>query len=158
MFHLIEPGAYDVHLNFSARSLPPNESGGPMNINGLEPVFPLMQRFNVASLSLERRCEPDSLRTLLQSLPRLHTLYLHDVDGRYDTAALSAMTGHVDQELVESNSLNIASLRAIHLMGLITDRDAFKTTVSSHCLQQLSIGGWVGNQDGLEDSSAHCDI
>ncbi|KAG8724362.1 hypothetical protein FRC09_019640 [Ceratobasidium sp. 395] len=158
LLRLIEPGPYTVHLNFSARSLPPDESGGPMNIDSLGPVFPLLHSFNVISLSLERRCMPDSLSIFLQSLSHLRTLYLHDTDGLYDTATLNAMIkSSAVQEPAAGNGSTAASLYAIHIAGIVRDANAFKAMVSSYRLKQLSLVGSVDELDELRNSSDNGD-
>ncbi|KAG8722944.1 hypothetical protein FRC09_005469 [Ceratobasidium sp. 395] len=158
LLRLIEPSPYTVHLNFSARSLPPDESGGPMNIDSLGPIFPLLHSFNVISLSLERRCMPHSLGIFLRLLPHLRTLYLHDTDGIYDTATLNAMTkSSAVQEPTAVNGSTAASLHAIHIAGIVRDANAFKAMVSSYRLKQLSLIGLVDELDELRNSSENGD-
>ncbi|KAG9127485.1 hypothetical protein FRC07_013163 [Ceratobasidium sp. 392] len=142
---LVEPGTHDVHLELSLRCLPSNTIY--LNISSLKPTLPHLKHFNISALLLDRRCEPSDLRSLLQSLPRLRTLYISDSGTEFNTAVLNAMTrSSSEQQSIDAGSTT-PSLRAIHITGTIRDKAAFKAMVSSHQLEQLTLTAWVKDLD-----------
>ncbi|QRV75741.1 hypothetical protein RhiJN_03756 [Ceratobasidium sp. AG-Ba] len=149
LLSILASGSFQVHLNFSARSLPPLEINGPIEITSLIPIFARLQAFKVHTLSLERVCQAEDLRTLLQSLPQLRGLYLYDANWRYDADMLNAMTRTANSEPIETSVVS-HSLRLVHMAGTILDQEAFKAMVSSHTLEDISFGGWVHLDSGSE--------
>jgi hypothetical protein len=92
IFSWLTPGLYEVHLRVPDIALFPHAPNAPTNLPGLPPLLPLLQRANVSTLCLSSRCEPAYVRTLLQSLPNLRSLYLAGTDWYLTTAALGAIT------------------------------------------------------------------